>query len=1329
MEDQAAERPDFRLEWDVFLSFRGTDTRHEFVEPLYEALRGQGIRPFRDDKGMNRGDVISPTLIRAIEDSAAAIVIISPDYASSHWCLDELVKIHECKKLMLPVFYLVEPRHVRHQTGPFEESFQRHEAKFEEDRVMSWRSAMKAAGGISGWEFTGRHDREMHTLIQALIERIQSELRNSPLYVAPFTVGLESRIEQLVDIMSIKSGGVKVIGLYGLGGVGKTTLAKALYNKLVTHFENRCFISDVRENFRVNGAEYLRTRMFRELAPEEPSRDVALGKRVLIVLDDVDDIGQVDAILGRKEWYYEGSRIIITTRNTEALGQNHVTDYFEVRELFPEDALQLFCYHALKNKKPSDAFAGICNEMVELAGKLPLALEVFGSYLLDKRTMKEWESALEKLKRVPPNNLSEILKISYDGLDDNVKYIFLDVACLFIQKRMKREDIIDVLSGCDLNVEIGMGVLVSRSLIKTLEDGTVWLHDQVRDMGRAIVLQGTLQDPGLRSRLWDHQEISSVLKDGKGTRYTQGLVLDYDHKPFVSNNRSSRAARRSACSVASAVRHIYGILKKPFGSGAETDTGKEERIMFRTEHFKPMVNLRGLRIDQVNLEGAFKILPQSLKWLQWRECPLSILPSDFCVRELTFLDLSRGKFKHMWTSKSSKVAGKLKILILRECHALAGISDLSGFDALEKIVLELCTGLTQLHESVGSLKNLIHLNLKGCRKLTQLPRDVSGLMKLKELILSDCFSFTKLPEDMNNLKSLKVLLLDNTKINRIPEKIFHLVELEKLHLRGCSLLKQLPELIGQLESLKELILDGTGIETLPDSIGALRKLEILSLMRCASLTELPDSLGDLILLREMYLLKSPVRELPASLGNLSYLKTLLIRDCRISTDTSVSMKGLASLVDLQLGGEKIDSLPNELGLLGMLRRLEIRDCTSLVRLPESIGNLSELVRMIIVNVNITELPESIGELGNLVFMRLTRCKNLDKLPESIGNLKSLYHLYMEETSVTKLPESFGGLANLRTLRMGKKPLVDRPSVDPGFAFPCSFANLSHLEEINARAWYMTGRFPDDFEKLESLETLNLGYNNFSSLPSSLKGLTILKELLLPHCKELKSLPPLPSSLTEINIAECHALESISDVSALEKLEVLNMSNCQKVTDIPGVECLKSLQRLYLTGCTACSSTIRRRISKVCLRNWRVLNMPGSELPSWLCDEEVTYEKKKNHVLKAVLVGVVYSINNNFPEPFRYEVPVVPGIQAKILNQNGMKFSTTLPLMGIPKTNEDQITAQSPPRIPGIELKKGGVCLVFETDDEYKGDERLLDESYISLSEKLARFLNSQEVVA
>ncbi|XP_020965779.1 TMV resistance protein N [Arachis ipaensis] len=143
--------------YDVFLSFRGEDTRSGFTSHLYAALTRKGITTFIDDNNLRKGDVISHELLTAIEHSMFAIIVLSPNYASSPWCLDELQKILECKdnldQHIEVVFYGVEPSDVRHQKGTFGEAFRKHEHRFglESDKVRTWRHALTQVAGFSGW--------------------------------------------------------------------------------------------------------------------------------------------------------------------------------------------------------------------------------------------------------------------------------------------------------------------------------------------------------------------------------------------------------------------------------------------------------------------------------------------------------------------------------------------------------------------------------------------------------------------------------------------------------------------------------------------------------------------------------------------------------------------------------------------------------------------------------------------------------------------------------------------------------------------------------------------------------------------------------------------------------------------------------------------------------------------------------------------------------------------------------------------------------------------------------------------------------------------------
>ena len=148
--------------YHVFLSFRGEDTRKGFTDHLCAALERKGITTFRDDKDLERGQVISEKLINAIKDSKFAITILSPDYASSSWCLDELQMIIECSNNkvleVLPVFYGVDPSDVRHQKGSFEDAFRKHQEKIGQhsDRVEKWRYALTQVASYSGWDSKGQ---------------------------------------------------------------------------------------------------------------------------------------------------------------------------------------------------------------------------------------------------------------------------------------------------------------------------------------------------------------------------------------------------------------------------------------------------------------------------------------------------------------------------------------------------------------------------------------------------------------------------------------------------------------------------------------------------------------------------------------------------------------------------------------------------------------------------------------------------------------------------------------------------------------------------------------------------------------------------------------------------------------------------------------------------------------------------------------------------------------------------------------------------------------------------------------------------------------------
>lgn len=161
MEDLSPSSSSITYGWtyDVFLNFRGEDTRFDFTMNLYKALHQKGIHTFIDNEGLKRGEGITPSLVKAIQESTIAITIFSKNYASSTFCLDELVHILDCiqkrGKLVLPIFYDVDPSDVRHQRGNYEEAFTKHEKRFNNDKkkVKKWKQALKDAADIAGFHF------------------------------------------------------------------------------------------------------------------------------------------------------------------------------------------------------------------------------------------------------------------------------------------------------------------------------------------------------------------------------------------------------------------------------------------------------------------------------------------------------------------------------------------------------------------------------------------------------------------------------------------------------------------------------------------------------------------------------------------------------------------------------------------------------------------------------------------------------------------------------------------------------------------------------------------------------------------------------------------------------------------------------------------------------------------------------------------------------------------------------------------------------------------------------------------------------------------------
>ena len=223
----------------------------------------------------------------------------------------------------------------------------------------------------------------------------------------------------------------------------------------------------------------------------------------------MDNLDQIRKLLGKCDWFASGSRIIMTTREKRLIYTigNGVSTY-QVKELDENESIELLSKHAFRSNKPNEDYLKHVNQVIHYAKGLPLALVVMGADLYG-RTKLEWESALNKYKEILSGDIQKILQISYDGLDQTEKHIFLDIACFF--KGYSYDEVVDILDTCDLYPLLGIQKLIDKCLLT--KGNILWMHDLLQQMGREIVRQESEGNPGQCSRLWNYKEALDVLTE------------------------------------------------------------------------------------------------------------------------------------------------------------------------------------------------------------------------------------------------------------------------------------------------------------------------------------------------------------------------------------------------------------------------------------------------------------------------------------------------------------------------------------------------------------------------------------------------------------------------------------------------------------------------------------------------------------------------------------------------------------------------------------------------------------------------------------------------
>ncbi len=337
-----------------------------------------------------------------------------------------------------------------------------------------------------------------------------------------------------------------IVGLVGMGGIGKTTLCKKFYHLFHNQYEKSSFLEDVNSKDNINDVikQLLHELCGKRLCKDEnvtkenldEIKQCMISKKVLVVVDNVGKaeyltllpipIDKAAKNLASK------SKVLVNCRNWQIL-KYHVNENGKVvmKPLEEKQARELFMFHAFGNANhvPTKKFNDICMKIIEACGGLPLTLKVLGSFLCNNKELEIWEGALNTLKSgqsltggIDNEELWNVLKISYDHLDQIHKNMFLDIACFF--GGLKISTIYRAWNGNYLYPTFGLQNLQERSLIERAESGILFIHDQLRDMGQNIAREL----PIMKRFVWKSNESNDFLQKD------EVVILFFQSYNFIS---------------------------------------------------------------------------------------------------------------------------------------------------------------------------------------------------------------------------------------------------------------------------------------------------------------------------------------------------------------------------------------------------------------------------------------------------------------------------------------------------------------------------------------------------------------------------------------------------------------------------------------------------------------------------------------------------------------------------------------------------------------------------------------------------------------------------
>ncbi|CAN1784501.1 Disease resistance protein RUN1 [Linum perenne] len=906
-------------EYDVFLCFRGDDTRYGFTSHLMAALSDKQIKTFIDDN-LNKTDSINQ-LISILERCALSVVVFSHKFADSVWCLEEVVaiarKMAESGHLVLPIFYKVQPSDVTDASGSYATTISR---KFESDEdAKRWLDALKDVANCVG--HTSQAIQIESELIKTIVEDVQKQLIDmSPPVVSSNLVGMSSRILKMEKLLAIDTlDDTRIIGLWGMGGVGKTTLAKACYERIASSKKGKIKCHFVRNINgvceRCNGVERIVHELYSKLLSEDglscedldiSYRRIRLSRlRVFIVLDDVETPSQLEQLLlgdvamNPAKLFAKGSRVIVTTRNKRVL-QYAMAMVYNVEGLSSRESIQLFSLRAFRQHRPRVNWMNLSCLATSCCMGNPLALVILGGTLFG-HDKQYWQSFLSELRLIRDPKIHDILRRSYDKLEVDERRIFLDVACFL--HGMSKARLIEYMETMHQSAYVKVNDLIDKSLLTCVissHDSKIDVHDLLKEIAWTIVNE----EPklGKRSRLVDPDDIHKLLSTLEEHRATEGIRL----KLF--------AGAKEIHLKANAFEGMYSLTYLKIWSSVDFPMKKKIHLPY----------------------DGLDSLPDGLRLLHWDGYPSRSLPSKFHPQHLVYLIIRGSPIRICWQGNDHPQLVNLMVLQFSYCKNLTAIPDISRSSKLEELLLKDCSSLVELPSHVQYLTKLIKLKLRHCKNLKRLPNVLDSKL-LKFVWISYCPNVAHCPKIYS--EELEVLDLSGTPVRELPSAIYSVKYGGFLDLYG-KYITNFPAVSTSLGQFNIRNTAMTELESLPEVSEPINGLTCVSITECDSLKTVPSSINNIKSLKSLDLSKTDIKSLPSSIQELVHLTRLDLGYCKSLESIPSTIQKLVELSRLYLTGcSSIRYLPQ---LPSKLKKLDVSGCKSLQALP---SNTAKLLRL------------------------------------------------------------------------------------------------------------------------------------------------------------------------------------------------------------------------------------------------------------------------------------------------------------------------------------------------------------------------------------------------